>query len=224
MARSLKSAILVVLTGLLVGNAFAQSAPPQGFGTCKPATQRNGQRLGCWILSETRIGALNDPQVYWHLDAYPDVATAQKAKTDHGVVLQSLGKTWLATIEKQDWRPSHGGKRVAQIGPITVDPGKTYSAVFMEAIMTPGMKSSIHRHSGPEAWYTESGATCLETDSGKIVGTRGSTSTIVPAGPPMQLTAIGKDERRSITLILHDASQPPTTMEHTWKPKGLCQP
>jgi hypothetical protein len=45
---------------------------------------------------------------------------------------------------------------------------------------------------------------------------------IVPGGPPMLLTATGTGERRAIVLVLHDASQPPITLEHTWVPKGLC--
>ena len=27
----------------------------------------------------------------------------------------------------------------------------------------------------------------------------------------------------AVVLILHDASQPPITLEHDWKPKGLCK-
>ena len=46
---------------------------------------------------------------------------------------------------------------------------------------------------------------------------------IVPMGLSMHLTAIGTEERRSIVLILHQSSQPPTTMVHDWMPKGLCK-
>ena len=87
----------------------------------------------------------------------------------------------------------------------------------------PGMKSAIHRHSGPEAWYTMKGETCLETPDGTQVGRPGNPPVIVPGGQPMELTATGKAKRESLVLILHDASQPPTSMESTWKPRGLCQ-
>ena len=38
--------------------------------------------------------------------------------------------------------------------------------------------------------------------------------------------AIGTTERRGLTLILHDSSEPPTTMVHDaeWVPRGLCKP
>jgi hypothetical protein len=38
----------------------------------------------------------------------------------------------------------------------------------------------------------------------------------------MLLMATGSEMRRGFALILHDGSQPPTTMIHDWTPKGLC--
>jgi hypothetical protein len=46
---------------------------------------------------------------------------------------------------------------------------------------------------------------------------------IVPGGPPMALMAIGTARRRGVVLILHDSSQPATTMGSDWTPKGLCK-
>lgn len=214
--------LIAVVAVFTFTESRAQTAQPHGFGICKPVAQRNGERLGCWILLDAPVGRIDDKAVYWHLDAYPDRAAAEKAKSDRGIVLEALGRTWLATIEKKSWRPSSRGKRMAVIGPIPIAPGKQYSATFMETIMNPGTKSNIHTHSGPEAWYTESGEACLETTTGKVVGKPGATATIVPEGPSMELTATGHEERRGITLILHDSSKPPTTMVHDWKPKGLC--
>jgi len=193
-----------------------------GFGVCRPVSQRKSE-IGCWILTDHKLGGFEQPKVFWELDAYPTRAAADKAKGPGGTVLESLGKTWLLTVEARKQAPGPGGKRVAEIGPIDIKPGLDYSALYMEAIMTPGMTSTVHRHSGPEAWYTMSGETCLETPQGKFVGSPGANSVIVPAGPPMLLTATGKKERRAIVLILHDASQAPTFMEHEWKPKGLCK-
>lgn len=48
-------------------------------------------------------------------------------------------------------------------------------------------------------------------------------SIIVPGGPPMLLTATGDARRRGVVLILHDSSQPATTMGSDWTPKGLCK-
>ncbi len=199
--------------------ANAQTA---AFGTCKPVSERTTD-VGCWILVEQPVGRVEQAQTSWHLDVYATRAEAEKAKGPHGTVVESLGKVWLLTIEKAGWRPTLKGERVAEIGPLPVTAGEEYSAVYMEAILNPGMSSAIHTHSGPEAWYTQAGETCLETPNGKFVGRAGGAPVIVPGGPPMLLTATGTEQRRALTLILHESSKPPTTVIHEWAPKGLCK-
>jgi quercetin dioxygenase-like cupin family protein len=131
-----------------------------------------------------------------------------------------LGRVWLLTIEDAGWRPS-GGERVAEIGPLSITPGEDYSARYMEAVLNPGMTAPPHVHSGPEAWYTMAGETCLETPEGKQLGSAGGHYVIVPGGSPMHLTATGTEQRRALTLILHEASKPATTFVNDWAPKGL---
>lgn len=55
-----------------------------------------------------------------------------------------------------------------RIGPLAIVAGEKYSAQYMEAIFTPGMTAPAHTHSGPEAWYTQAGETCLETSDGQV--------------------------------------------------------
>ena len=92
----------------------------------------------------------------------------------------------------------------------------------MQSIFAPGTTAPIHVHSGPEAFYTLSGETCLETPDGKLVGTGPGNAVIVPGGPPMLLMATGAENRRALVLILHDSAQPATTLVNDWTPKGLC--
>jgi quercetin dioxygenase-like cupin family protein len=80
-----------------------------------------------------------------------------------------------------------------------------------------------HVHSGPEAWYTLTGETCLETPDGVQIGRAGGQYVIVPGGPPMHLTATGKEQRQALVLILHDSTKPATTLVSDWTPKGLCK-
>ena len=188
---------------------------------CRPVSERTGE-LGCWITAHASLGELPQAPIFWHLDTYPTRAEAEAAKGPRGTVVESLGKVWLLTIDVAGWRPS-GGARVAEIGPLPVSPDAKYSAQYMEAIFTPGMTAPAHRHSGPEAWYTLAGETCLETPEGKMVGRAGGSHVIVPGGPPMHLTATGTETRRALVLILHDSTQPPTTPARDWTPKGLCR-
>ena len=221
--RSFCRVPIVALSLLMTGSAVAQTAA-QGFGVCRPAGQKKTPGdLGCWILGEQPVGRIDQPQAYWQLDVFPTRAAAEAAKGDRGAVFESLGKVWLLSIEAKGWRPSHVARRMAEIGPMTVHAGSDYSAIFMEAIFTPGMKSAVHTHSGPEAWYTMAGESCLETSLGTFYGKAGGPAMIVPEGPAMELTATGTQTRKALVLILHDASKPATAMEHDWKPKGLCK-
>jgi quercetin dioxygenase-like cupin family protein len=198
--------------------ALAQAAPG---GICKPVSERTGE-VGCWIIAHEPIGQLNQSQIFWHLDVYPTRAAAEEAKGPQGTVVESLGKVWLLTIADAGWRP-HGGERIAEIGPLSITAGEKYAAQYMEAIFIPGMTAPAHIHSGPEAWYTLTGETCLETPEGKQVGRAGGQYVIVPGGPPMHLTATGTETRRAIVLILHASSKPATALIHDWTPKGLCK-
>jgi len=206
----------LLLSAHLWGQGVAAPGDP-----CKPASART-QQIGCWILADNPVGQLTRAQVFWHLDGYPTRSAAQADKGPRGTVVESFGRVWLMTIEDENWRSKHGD-RIAEIGPIPVVAGEKYSAQFMEADFTPGMTAPTHIHSGPEAWYAVGGKTCLETSDGRMqLSLVGGSPVIVPMGLTMQLTAIGTEERRSIVIILHQSSQPPTTVTHDWTPKGLC--
>jgi quercetin dioxygenase-like cupin family protein len=200
--------------------SWAADVPQDTGGTCIPASERAGRQFGCFILAAQPIGKL-DQTTFWHLETFPTRAAAEKAKDAHGAVVEAFDKIWLLTIADAGWR-STGGTHVAEVGPLATTAGRDYTARFMEATFRPGMKSLVHRHSGPEAWYTLSGETCLETPDGKMIDRPGGPNVIVPSGPPMELTATGTEIRRGLVLILHDSTQPPTTVAADWKPKGLC--
>ena len=187
---------------------------------CRPVSERTGE-AGCWIMPSELLGQLSRSAVFWHLDTYPTRAAAEAAKGPRGTVVEALGKVWLFTIGEAGWRPS-GGVRVAEIGPLLVKSDEQYTPQYMEVISDPGMTSSVHRHPGPEVWYTIAGEVCLETPDGTMVGRAGE-STIVPAGPSMQATTTGTEQRRSLVLVLHESSQPSAMQVSDWAPKGLCK-
>ena len=201
---------------------LGESAQAPTMGKCRPVSMRhaNGDE-GCWILSDRAVGALGNAPVFWYVDRFASRDEADRARTNRGVVVDALGKTWLLTIERSGWK-SAVGQRVSVIGPLPIDATHSYSAQFMEAITNPGWTSEIHRHPGPEAWYTEGGETCLETPRGVFRGRPGAQPVIVPGGIPMHLTATGSEQRRALVLVLHDSDQPAGIMLHDWTPKGLC--
>ena len=136
--------------------------------------------------------------------------------------MESLGRVWLYTIAGPAWRP-RGGKRIARIGPLPLVEAPSYAAVYMEGVFEPGMQSVVHRHPGVEAWYTLEGAQCLETPEGKLLQRAGGPGVMARGGLPMRLTGVGTGVRRSVVLILQDASKPRSTPAPDWTPKGLCR-
>jgi hypothetical protein len=158
--RTLRYFALVSLTCLSCGEAAAQAVHG---GICRPVSERD-QEVGCWILSNDPIGELAGNQVFWHLDDFATREAAEAAKGRHSTVLQALGTIWLLTIGDADWRAS-GGQHVSTIGPLPITPG-AYATQYMEAVFTPGTTAPTHTHSGPEAWHTVAGETCLETPDG----------------------------------------------------------
>jgi hypothetical protein len=190
-------------------------------GRCVPVAERGERTLGCYVIAREQIGALPSGDVYWHIDAFPDLATAEMAAGPRSVAAEAFGESWLLTIEAGGWR-SGSGERVAEIGPLPVEPADAFTAQYMEATFRPGMKSGIAQRSGPEAWHTLSGESCLETPEGTMVGRADGEPVIARGGVPMQLTATGFEERRALVLVLHDSSKPAATPVADWQPRGLC--
>lgn len=219
-------AVPLLLTSSLAMSTMATTvAPSQLAGTripggCDVPVSERTAATGCFLVATTPLRALPSAAVYWHLYRYPTRTEAEAATGMNSTVVDSLGHIWVYTIAGQDWRPA-AGERVAVLGPLQVSPDKQYTARYMEAIFAPGMQTSVHRHSGAEAWYVLSGAQCLETPDRIIVAKAGE-GAVVPEGPPMALNGIGNDVRRSVLLVIHDSSQPWMTVTSDWTPPGRC--
>ena len=214
--KILRFALLLIVLST-VGQAVAQE---RMLATCRPASERTGP-MGCWIIAQERLDELPSGPLFWHVSTYPSRAAAEADKVPGATVMEALDKAWLFTIGPAGARRP-GGTRVAEIGPLVVKSGTKYTAQYMEAIFPPGARTRPHTHPGPEAWYHEAGGVCLETPEGRAVGRAGDNGFIVPADVPMELTVVGKEQRRSLVLILHETGKPASGFDHNWVPKGLC--
>ena len=193
-------------------------------GGCAEPPRRPSE-VGCYLSAIQPIEKLPDEPVFWHLYAYQTRAAAETAKSHPtSTVAESLDKVWLFTIANAQWRPT-AGDRIAVIGPLPVPRSKQYTARYMEATFPPNraLITTVHRHSGPEAWFVLTGAQCLRTPENTMV-LRAGEGGFVPPGPPMVLTNIGPEIRRSVFLVLHDASEPWQTNTTEWTPTSACPP
>lgn len=186
---------------------------------CEPANGRQGQ-LGCWILG--RVGISEPPwtPLYWHVYEFSSPRQAQQARDRHSLVINAYGRTWLLAVAARDWSAG-GGRRVAKVGPLQLLSLTPHTASFMEATFTPGMRSRIHTHPGPEAWVVLEGEQCLETSEGEIRVVAGE-SMMVRGGIPMALFGTGSGIRRALVVIIHPSDQPPGRTHTEWQPTGSC--
>lgn len=214
--------IRVAVVALLSTVLSASVLHAQTDGTCIPVAERAGRAFGCFITARQELGRLSGTTpLFWHLDTYPDRAAAAAAGIARSTVVESLGRVWLFTIAPATWRP-RGGMRMARIGPLPLVPADSIAAVYMEGVFKPGMNTVVHRHDGVEAWFTLEGSMCLETPEGTLAQAAGDSGVLVRAGVPMMLTGTGIMPRRSVVLILQDATKPRSTPATDWTPRGLC--
>lgn len=211
--------LVLALTATLFGVA-AWAQTPVYPGGCETLATRRTSDAGCYLNAVAPMEGISEP-VFWHLYTYPTMEAAQAARAKSGTAVQAFNKFWVFGLAREAWRPG-SGERVAVIGPLQIKPGVRYTARYMESTLPPGVVSAVHTHSGPEAFYTLSGAQCLETPNAATVSRAGE-STIVDAGPPMAVSAVGTEARRAVFLVLHNSAQPWMTRASTWSPPGRCQ-
>jgi quercetin dioxygenase-like cupin family protein len=214
------AALAIVATGL--GPATSptlQVHPAPHHVACSPVNGHQGQP-GCWELGSIPISAPEGSPLYWHVYEFSSVAKAQQARDDHSRIIEAYGRVWLEAVTTEQWK-ARGGRHVATVGPLRTISSLPQTASFMEATFTPGMRSRVHTHPGPEAWVVLEGEQCLETPEGKIRVEAGE-SMMVRGGIPMALFGTGNGIRRALVLIVHPTGQALGTTYDAWQPTESC--
>ena len=210
-------------TGLAAAYLIAAPVTAQAQATSRICAGRAGEEPGpACLVGHQEIGPLPSEPLYWSIYTFADTDSAQRVRPPRGAVVEAFGRVWLFDVGANG-RNFAGGTRVAEVGPLPVDTTTgDFSAEYLKSTFTPGMTAPVHVHSGPEAFYAISGASCLETPDGAQIARGAGHSLIVRRGPPMLLMAIGQDVRHGFALILHENGAPATTLTSDWTPKGLC--
>ena len=192
-------------------------------GRCEDVAQAGGGAEGCYLSTSVRLRS-TPPAVYWHIDRFPNMASAERTRVSGSAVVPGLGgQIFLQTVNgSMAWRPS-GGERLATVGPIELPANKDFTARMMEATTSTAAATHPHAHSGPEAFFLLSGSICVETTAGAHRAGPGG-SLILPARTPMQLHSPGTDVRRSLVLVIHPTDEPWIDRQPAWTPTGACLP
>lgn len=177
--------------------------------------------FGCFRIGASKGLIFKQPQIYWHLETFSSRAAAEAVKTSRGVVVEEDGKVWLSEFGPKDRVSGGGGERIAVVGPLTLIPGKHYDAEIAYSVMERDDRSRVHTHSGPEAWFILAGAQCLDTPGGSARAHAGESMTVAE-GQPMELSVIGNEVAKSMTLVIHDSMQDFGAASN-WQPIGGCR-
>jgi len=206
--------IAVMLLSVVPLNLAAAQLMP----TCVENSPERRGELGCSIIENKLLpDGLKGP-LFWHIDRFDSSERARTAVGPASVAFEAAGTSWLMTIESKT-SDHHGGRHVAQVGPLQLPRAAKYSMQVMSAAFTPRMYSLAHHHSGVEAVYVIEGEACYETPTGALKLRKGETLAL-PAGTPMRAVVTGSRLRYVLAVIVYDAAQLPTMrMEEGTDPK-----
>lgn len=207
----------MLLPHMLMAAVLAQADLPPVPGLCSAPVPTNMEAPGCYKTGEIElVGAPS--AIHWHIHEYPTLAAATSEAKRHrwASVTQIHSRTWLYVLGGPAEKVK-GGARRAVIGPLTVSPG-IQTAHFAEAIFPPGMRTRVHSHPGPEAFYVVEGQQCMESPTDRRMIAAGGTY-IVENGLHMQAAPRG---RRNLVLILAPKGTPSVRPGGDWKPTSFC--
>jgi quercetin dioxygenase-like cupin family protein len=207
--------LMIALAAAAVNWADAAPVP----GRCAEPAADNAGKPGCFLTVEMPMDN-PPPSLWWHIYEFGTLADAKRAAGAHGAgaaASSSHGRAWVYVLGDAEESVS-GGTRKAVIGPLALPAGRPVTARFMESSFTPGMRTRIHSHPGPEAFYVLEGEQCMETPEERRKLGPGETF-VVPPGPHVQAAPKG---RKNILLVLYPREAPWMTMEPRWTPSQFC--
>lgn len=208
---------LLILVALQTAATPAAIVPPVPGGCSAPAAEHRGES-GCFLVADVRIPDA-PAQLNWHLLRFSDETSARAAAARHrfSVVAASHGQIWLHILAPGPITVD-GGERIATAGPLAVPSGRPVTARIFEATFPPGMRTRVHAHPGPEAFYVVDGVQCMETPADRRMLGPGE-SYVVAGGPHVQASPKG---RRNLGVVLIPPNEPFMRFPGGWQPSTFC--
>jgi quercetin dioxygenase-like cupin family protein len=211
--RAWSAVSLVVVSALTANIAATQLAP-----TCVENSPERRGEVGCSIVESKLLPDGLEEPLFWHIDRFDSPERARSAVGPASVAFEAAGTAWFMTIESQT-SDHHGGRHVAQVGPLPLVPAARYRMQVQSSALTPGMYSTVHHHSGVEAIYVIEGEGCFETATRGFRVRKGDTLAMA-GGTSMRAVITGSTVRHVLAVIVHDAAQPATMrMEEGARPQ-----
>jgi hypothetical protein len=156
---------------------------------------------------EKKVKELPAGELYWLVESFPSLATAQAAVGPNSLAAEIAGKAWLLTLGGKE-AATHGGTKIAEVGPIAPVSASEYMLRINQAGGPPGAKTPIHTHPGSEAFYVLAGRLGQRTPHGTVYAEAGQT--VAGHGPDvaMEVFSAGNTDLDQIVMFVLDATKP----------------
>lgn len=158
-------------------------------------------------LAEKKINELPAGPLYWQIENFPTLEQAQAAAGPTSLAAETEGKVWLFTLGAEGGE-THGGSKVAEIGPVAAITAPEYLLRVNEAGGPPGVKTPVHTHPGSETFYVLSGQLDQKTLHGESRVDAGQSMPGHGPGMPMEVSSSGAGDLHALVMFVVDATKP----------------
>lgn len=156
---------------------------------------------------EKKLKQLPAGPLYWQLENFPTLAQAKAVAGETSLAAEISGEVWLLTLGPKD-SPTHGGRKVAEIGPIPRITAPEYLLRINHASGPPGAKTRIHSHPGSEAFYVLAGRLGQKTPDGVHYANAGESMNGHGPGMAMEVFSGGTTDLDQLVMFVVDATKP----------------
>ena len=141
------------------------------------------------------------------MENFPTLTQAEGAASPTSLAAEVAGKVWLFTLGPKDGS-TPGGTKVVEIGPLPPVSASEYLLRVNRAGGPPGVKTAIHTHPGPEAFYVLAGKVGQRTPHGVAYVEAGATMVGHGADTPMEVFNAGTTDLDELAIFVVDADKP----------------
>jgi mannose-6-phosphate isomerase-like protein (cupin superfamily) len=158
-------------------------------------------------VAEKKVKQLPSGPWYWLIENFPTLGRAQSAAGPTSLAAEVEGKVWLFTLGPKGM-PTHGGSKVAEIGPVTPITAPEYLLRVNHASGAPGAKTKVHTHPGSETFYVLTGELSQKSPQGVRQVDAGQS--MAGRGPDMamEVSSTGSTQMNALVMFVVDPTRP----------------
>jgi hypothetical protein len=158
-------------------------------------------------VAEKKVHELPAGPLYWQVENFATLAQAQAAAGPTSLATEIAGKVWLCSLGPKD-APTHGGTKVADIGPVPPITAPEYLLRLNNSGGPPGATTQVHTHPGSESFYVITGRLGQRSSHGVAYVEAGQSMPGHAPGMPMAILSDGATDLNALVMFFVDATRP----------------